>query len=143
MFIATTGLWLLPFSLWQTVLSVRVGANRVRAKRMLGDTVGAANPDSADPDPLYLATRAHANFLENVPLALIFAGVAELNGADRSILNYILGALFVLRVVHVEFGLRGANTDGPGRPLGYLGSQLVLTGLASWSVWLVKGAWGF
>lgn len=34
-------------------------------------------------DPLYVANRALVNFLENVPMALIIALVAELNGADR------------------------------------------------------------
>lgn len=34
-------------------------------------------------DPLYLAIRSQANFIENVPLAMIMALLAEINGADR------------------------------------------------------------
>lgn len=34
-------------------------------------------------DPLFVATRAQANFSENVPLALAVALLAELNGANR------------------------------------------------------------
>lgn len=34
-------------------------------------------------DPLYVATRAQLNFTENIPLALVVALLAELNGANR------------------------------------------------------------
>lgn len=34
-------------------------------------------------DPLYVANRAQLNFVENVPLALAIALLAELNGANR------------------------------------------------------------
>ena len=34
-------------------------------------------------DPLYVASRAQANFSENVPLVLAVALLAELNGANR------------------------------------------------------------
>jgi uncharacterized membrane protein YecN with MAPEG domain len=34
-------------------------------------------------DPLYVRTRAQQNFNENIPLTLIIAGLAELNGANR------------------------------------------------------------
>jgi uncharacterized membrane protein YecN with MAPEG domain len=34
-------------------------------------------------DPLYVANRAQVNFNENVPIALIVALLAELNGANR------------------------------------------------------------
>ena len=34
-------------------------------------------------DKLYVANRAQMNFAENVPLALVIAGLAELNGANR------------------------------------------------------------
>ena len=84
-----------------------------------------------------------ANFLENVPLALLFAGIAELNGADRKILNYSLAALLLFRIGHVELGLKGPKTLGAGRPIGYWGTQAVIAGLAGWGGWLVKGYWGF
>ena len=34
-------------------------------------------------DPLYIAFRAQSNFNENVPLALVFSLLAELNGVPR------------------------------------------------------------
>lgn len=65
-----------------------------------------------------------ANFLENVPLAFIFAAVAELNGADRKLLNYAMAALLALRISHAELGLRGKGAIGLGRPVGYYGTQV-------------------
>lgn len=41
------------------------------------------NAEKGTSDPLYTSTRAQLNFAENVPLALVVALVAELNGADR------------------------------------------------------------
>ena len=115
---------------------------RLKNEHYLGDKV-ESDKSQSDPDYLNLTTRAHANFLENVPLAFILAAIAELNGADRRILNYGLGALLALRVAHVEIGMFGKNTVGPGRPVGYYGTQAWLLGVAAYSTYLVKGYWGF
>lgn len=84
----------------------------------MGDRfVDAAESTSNDkPDPLLLDSRAHSNFVENVPLCFTLAAIAELNGANRKALNYALAALFVLRIIHVELGLKGKDTVGWGRP---------------------------
>ena len=49
-----------------------------------------------------------------MPLAFIFAAVAELNGADHKVLHYLMAALLVLRIGHVELGLKGKGTLGYG-----------------------------
>ena len=84
----------------------------------MGDRyVDSAESTSNDkPDLLLLDTRAHNNFIENVPLCFALAAIAELNGANRKVLNYAMAALFVLRIVHVELGLKGKDTVGLGRP---------------------------
>ena len=92
---------------------------------------------------LHLATRAHSNFLENVPLAFILAAVAELNGANRKYLNYGMAALFAMRIAHVELGMHGKNTVGAGRPVAYYGTQAWLASVAAYGTWLVKGYWGY
>ena len=93
--------------------------------------------------------------------------MAELNGADRKMLNYLMATLLVLRIAHVEVGLRGQGTLGLGtykagaililcfytiyanpgvplgRPIGYYGTQGIMAGLAGWGTWLVKGYWGY
>lgn len=49
-------------------------------KSYMGDTIDASKGNE---DPLYVCTRAQQNFNENIPLALIIAALAELNGAER------------------------------------------------------------
>jgi uncharacterized membrane protein YecN with MAPEG domain len=52
-------------------------------------------------DPLYVAIRAHAGYMETVPLGLLLGLVAELNGANKKCLAWSLGWLWGLRLVHV------------------------------------------
>lgn len=147
---AVTGTYLVPLSLYQLFLSARVFQQRLATNTYVGTATNNApseNPSSgADEtaDPLSITIRAHSNFVEYVPLALIFAAVAELNGGNRRWLNYSLAALTALRVAHVELGLR-AKEDGAalGRLVGFLGTHGVMVGLAGYAGWLVKGYWGF
>jgi len=139
---AITGTWTLPFAAYFLLLTNRIVYHRLTTKTYLGDRLSPPSPSSSL-DPLYLATRAQSNFLETVPLAFIFALVAELNGANRKVLNWVLAALLVFRVGHVEVGLRGRGALGWGRPVGYYGSQAVVVGLGAWAGGLVRGYWGF
>ncbi|KAL6713335.1 hypothetical protein ACLMJK_008800 [Lecanora helva] len=140
-----TGTWTLPFTAYLLYLSNRIVYHRIRQQKYLGDRF--ANDDAAtsnsNPDPLYLDTRAQANFLENVPFAFTLAAIAEVNGGNRKALNYALAALFVLRVLHVEVGMRGKDTVGLGRPVGFFGTQGFLAGVAAYCGYLVKGYWGY
>lgn len=76
-------------------------------------------------------------------MALFLAGVAELNGADRKILGWMLGGLFALRVAHVEGGLNTKDSMGCGRKIGYLGTQAWMVGMTAWCAALVRDYWGF
>ena len=69
--------------------------------------------------------RRHANFLENVPLALILMGTIELGGAPPLLLHGLGIALVVFRIAH-PIGLRHDNIRHPLRAVGALGSILVL-----------------
>ena len=89
-----------------------------------------------------METSCHRNYVENVPLALLLAGIVELNGGDRKALNTALGVLLLLRIVHVEFGLKGPNNVGFGRAIGYFGTQSYMVGMAVYAAYLVKGYWG-
>ena len=141
---AITGTWALPFSVYHFYLSAMVSQQRVKHDRMLGNQSSEGPKASAGPDPLQVAVRAHGNFVEHVPYALLLAAIAELNGAGRRSLNYVLAALFVARVAHVEFGLRGnEKAAAPGRLAGHLVTQGTILGLAGWSAYLIKGYWGF
>ena len=120
----------------------------MKNEKWIGDRLpaqeGSKPADSSDdPDPLLLNSRTHQNFLENVPIAFVLATAAELNGANRKYLNYAMATFFALRIVHVEFGMKGKETVAWGRPLGHFGTQGFLVGLAAWNTWLVKGYWGY
>ncbi|KAF2086323.1 hypothetical protein K490DRAFT_44723 [Saccharata proteae CBS 121410] len=140
-----TATWTAPFAAYLVFLSNRVVYHRIQNERFMGDRISATN--SPENDDLYIATRSHANFLENVPLAFAFAAIAEVNGANRKWLNVAMAAFFAVRVAHVELGLtksfQGKKTIGPGRIAGFYGSQAFLLGLAGYSAYLVKGYWGF
>ena len=84
----------------------------------MGDRLvdGAESTSNDNVDPLFLECRAHENFIESVPLCFTLAAIAELNGANRKVLNYAMATLFVLRILHVELGLKGKDTVGLGRP---------------------------
>lgn len=82
-------------------------------------------------------------FLETVPYAFVLTAIAELNGGNRTILNYAMAILFALRVGHIEMGLRSKDTFGAGRPLGVFGTQGLMAGLAAYGAYLSKGYWGY
>ncbi|KAF1839766.1 hypothetical protein BDW02DRAFT_563817 [Decorospora gaudefroyi] len=133
-----TATWAAPFAAYYLFLQNRIVYHRLTSKTYMGDTTDASKGTS---DPLYVATRAQLNFAENVPLVLGIALLAELNGANRSYLNYALGLLFALRVGHAEFGLMLNDSKGPGRIAGYYGTQAVLAGIASYTAYLIKDYW--
>ena len=118
---------------------------RVKTEKYIGDA-GDDKPDAKGKkiDPLALDSRCHANFVENVPLAFVLVAIAELNGGNRTVLNYAMATLFAFRIAHVELGLRsGDQALGVGRPLGFFGTQGFLAGMAAYGTWLVKGYWGY
>ncbi|KAI1383115.1 membrane-associated, eicosanoid/glutathione metabolism protein [Hypoxylon trugodes] len=136
-----TGFFALPFAAYGIYLAGRVGLARISQKVLLGDrtpqqsgdgTSIASNGWKTSNDPLQQATRAHQNFVEYVPLALVLAGVAELNGADPKTLRNLLATLLAARVLHADFGLRQRDAHGIGRPLGFYATAVVTV----WLGWL-------
>ncbi|CAD6585401.1 MAG: hypothetical protein ASARMPRED_002148 [Alectoria sarmentosa] len=140
-----TGTWTLPFAAYLVYLSNRIFYRRIVTEKYMGDRLvdGAESTSNDKPDPLFLETRAHSNFLESVPLCFTLAAVAELNGANRKVLNYAMATLFVLRIIHIEVGLKLKDTVGLGRPIGFVGTQGFIAGMAAYSTYLVKGYWGY
>ena len=116
------------------VLSVRV----VLLRRRLRVGVGTGGQQT-----LELAVRAHANFSEYVPLALVMLLALEVGAGAPVWLLHLLGIMLVVgRVLHGLVGLnRGAGTS-PGRFFGTLLTWLMLlvsavTGLAvAFNGWL-------
>ncbi|KAK4228673.1 hypothetical protein QBC38DRAFT_535640 [Podospora fimiseda] len=148
-----TGAFLLPFTTYFGVLSTRVVLQRLATRTVLGTDAPAihmAKPGSEAPTPpatsneaLLIASRCQANFVEHVPLALFIAGVAELNGAPKKVITLSLSGLLAARILHVEMGLRRPGAAGIGRTVGYYGTLGVMTFLAGYAGYLVKGYWGY
>lgn len=59
----------------------------------------------------------------------------------RTYINYALGALLAFRVSHAELGLMIKGSTGPGRIVGYYGTQAVLAGLAGYATYLITDFW--
>lgn len=101
-------------------LSVRVIKHRFSTKAILGDG-GHAH--------LNVAIRAHGNFTEYVPLALILIAGVEGLGYSSTIVHVLGIALVVARLSHV-LGLAGKNSAGAGRPVGVISTLLILVSSA-------------
>ena len=78
-------------------------------------------------DDMELATqiRRHANFTENVPMALVLLAALELNGAGPGLLHGLGVALVLCRIAH-PFGLRHDDMRQPLRGIGAGGTTLVI-----------------
>jgi uncharacterized protein len=89
-----------------------------------------------------VASRCHANFAENVPIALFLASVVDLNGGNRNVLGGSLAAL-LLRILHIELSLVGPKAMSGGLPTDSYGTLGLIGGMAGYATYLVKGYWGF
>lgn len=145
-----TSTFALPLSAYYLYLQGRVIQQRLRLQNSIGQSTPksaakSADPLSDEPDLLAAACRAQGNFVENVPFALIMAGLAELNGGNKTAITTALSMLLVARVAHADFGLMNhkKNFTGIGRPVGFFTTAGVLIGLSGYAAWLVKGFWGF
>lgn len=140
------GIWAVPFTAYMLLLSNRVIYQRLKNGQYIGDRLNSEKDNSGNHlnvDPLYLESRCHLNFLEHVPFAFILALIVEINGGDKTLLNYAMAVLFVLRIAHVEIGLRSKDTLGYGRAPGILGTQALMAGMAGYGAYLVRGYWGY
>jgi hypothetical protein len=110
-------------NLW---LSIRTGQARQAAKVSIGD----------GDNPLLIARmRAHANFIEYVPMALILMALIESGGGSGQLL-WLLGiALVVGRLLH-PFGMERPSPN-PFRIIGILLTYLVTIALIVWAIILV------
>lgn len=82
-----------------------------------------------DNPELHEKIRRHANFIENVPLALILMGALELNGSSPALLHALGIALVVARIAH-PIGLHHDNMRHPMRAVG-AGVTFLVTGIAA------------
>jgi uncharacterized membrane protein YecN with MAPEG domain len=86
-----TALYLAVLALLYTVLAVRVARLRQENRASFGDN------DSAQ---LRSAIRAHANFIEYVPIITLMVAMLEMAGASALRVHLLMGALLVSRLLH-------------------------------------------
>lgn len=98
------------------VLSLRVIRLRYRHKVEIGD---------GDVPELHRAIRAHANFIEYVPLALLLILMADLVGHEKWVVHLLGIALLIGRLAHA-YGFTTTPGLSPGRGLGVALTTLVL-----------------
>jgi uncharacterized membrane protein YecN with MAPEG domain len=104
-------------------LALRVARGRFRTKAMIGDGGDAQ---------LLAAQRAHGNFTEYAPFAMILVAAIELAGGSPTWLRAAAIAFVAARIAHA-LGM-GAPAPNPGRAGGIVATWLVLVALAGWAV---------
>jgi len=112
----TVAFWTLPLLLMFVWLSFRVIRQRRSARVALGSGGDAR---------LERAIRAHANFAEYVPFAVLLLVLAELGGA-WSVLLHGLGALLVVARLSHGIGIAKDPEDFRFRVLGMMGTFSVM-----------------
>ena len=142
MHLAVAGTFALPYTAYLFLLSARVSRLRVANEKWLGSSCKNVEA-STDTDPLEVAVRSHANYMENMPYAFLLAGIVELNGGNRKVLTGSLAALLLFRIIHVELGLRSEGAKASPRLYGHVGTAGFLAGMSAYALYLVKGYWGF
>jgi uncharacterized membrane protein YecN with MAPEG domain len=81
------------------ILYVGLSVRTLRLRRLLGIPIG----DSGN-ERMLRAIRAHGNFAEYVPLALLLTFMAEVAGANTAIIHFVCALLLLGRFSHA-FGV--------------------------------------
>jgi len=107
-----------------TILYVRVSQRRLATKIGMGTGSDAI---------LEQRIRAHGNFIESVPIALILLYLFEQAGVDSIYVHAFGVALVLARVAHAQ-GISTTSGRSTGRFYGSIGTLLVIAGLSVWIV---------
>jgi uncharacterized membrane protein YecN with MAPEG domain len=86
-----TAIYLALLALLYTVLAVQVGRLRQRDRAAFGDNGS---------QQLRSAIRAHANFIEYVPIITLMVAMLEISGLSAAWVHLFMGALLVSRLLH-------------------------------------------
>lgn len=108
----------LALALLYVTLTVLVIKQRYRAKAALGD---------GGDEQLQRAIRAHGNFAEFVPFALLLIALAEMN-ASPSWSIHVLGSVLVLARISHAYGITQGMAKMKFRQFGVIGTFVVLIG---------------
>lgn len=105
---------------------------------LVGRTRGAANVSLGEGGrtDLLEAMRRHANWVENVPFAVVLMALIEINGASKTWLHALGLVLLVARIVH-PFGLDASIMMRPARFVGAAGTFLMMLAAILTGLWQV------
>ena len=106
------------------VLALRVVQWRFRHKIGLGD---------GGDRQLLMRVRAHANAVENMPLALLLLGGMELNGYNSGQIHGFGSVLLLSRAAHA-WGLSHSSGTSRGRFIGSLFTWLLMLTMAAFAI---------
>lgn len=106
------------------LLALRVVQWRFRHKIGIGD--------GGDPQ-LQMRVRAHANAIENLPLALLLLGGMELNGYPPALIHGFGATLFFSRMAHA-WGLSRSSGLSRGRFMGTLFTWVLMLAMALFAI---------
>lgn len=106
------------------VLALRVVQWRFRHKIGLGD---------GGDRQLLMRVRAHANAVENMPLALLLLGGMELNGYNSGLIHGFGSVLLLSRAAHA-WGLSHSSGTSRGRFIGSLFTWLLMLTMAAFAI---------
>ena len=125
----TAALYAAALGLLAAILTVRVILGRVRTGVQAGDGGDAA---------LGQAIRAHANFAEQVPLALLLVVLAEMLGARVALVHALGGALVLARLLSAwglshSLGATQPRQSGAGLTVAVVVASSLTIG---WRLWL-------
>ncbi|MEC4727444.1 MAPEG family protein [Shewanella sp. D64] len=121
MSVAISGLYISITAILVVMLAMRVVKLRRKYK------IGIGNSDNKE---LRIASRVHANLVENASIAMILLLVAELNGLNPMVLH-LLGIVWVIgRILHAIGLTKGRGGYHLGRFWGGLLSWLMILTLA-------------
>ena len=130
MSVAVTGLYAGILMVIFFVLSMRVINNRVRAQVNLLD-----GRDEA----LTRAMRAHGNFAEYVPFALLLMALAEIQGGSGLFMHVLGTVLIVCRLSHA-YALTATTGQNPFRFIGFAGTFGVIFAAGGHSIYRFAAA---
>lgn len=109
------------------LMLVALGVRTLLLRRKLSIGIGADQKDGTPSAPLARAIRAHGNFAEYVPTALIVLAMLEIRGGSSTTL-WVLGIVLLIgRVIHA-IGISRENEDYRFRVVGVAMTFTVLIG---------------
>lgn len=119
------GLFIVPYyAAVLAVLFVLLSVNVIQGRRESGIAIGFGG-DAA----LQRCVRAHGNFAEYVPFALLLIAMAELRGAPPLILHGLCILLLIGRLAHA-WGVSRPDADSRFRVAGMAGTLTSMGGAA-------------